>query len=114
MDPATTERIKREIEFEFAREGPPDGFPKFPDIPAGRYVSAEFFELEREHIWSRTSHTTCSPTSSCRSSRSASRCCSSGRSTFERPASTCSGLARIPDALRVAPLLELYLERLEH
>ena len=38
--------------WEFARTGPPDGFPEFTDIPGGRYTSEEFFELERRHLWS--------------------------------------------------------------
>ena len=40
MDAQTTERIKREIAYERGRTSPPDGFPKLPDIPAGRYVAA--------------------------------------------------------------------------
>ena len=37
MQEAVVERLKQEILYEFAREGPPEGFPKFPDLPAGRY-----------------------------------------------------------------------------
>ena len=51
MDTALVDRLKREIQYEFAREGPPEGFPKFPDIPAGRYRDPGFFELEMEHLW---------------------------------------------------------------
>ena len=46
------DRLKREMAWEFARTGPPDGFPEFTDIPGGRYTSEEFFELERRHLWS--------------------------------------------------------------
>lgn len=46
------ERLKREMAREFARTSAPGGFPKFPDIPGGRYTSEEFFELERRHLWS--------------------------------------------------------------
>jgi phenylpropionate dioxygenase-like ring-hydroxylating dioxygenase large terminal subunit len=53
MEPALVERLKGEMRFEFARTGPPDGFPAFPDIPAGRYTSEEFWQLEREHLWPR-------------------------------------------------------------
>src|SRR3954451_13251419 len=42
------------MEWEFDRNGPPEGFPRFPDIPVGRYLSDEFHELEREHLWRRT------------------------------------------------------------
>ena len=51
MDAALVERLKEEMRYEFARTGPPDGFPAFPDIPAGRYTSDAFWELEREHMW---------------------------------------------------------------
>jgi len=51
MDTAVVERLKREIAFEFEREGPPEGFPKFPDIPGGRYRDEAFFELEMAHMW---------------------------------------------------------------
>ena len=53
MDAALQERLKAQMAWEFARSGPPAGFPKFPDIPIGRYTSDEFFELEREHLWSK-------------------------------------------------------------
>jgi phenylpropionate dioxygenase-like ring-hydroxylating dioxygenase large terminal subunit len=53
MDPALIDRIRSEMRYEFARTGPPDGFPKFHDIPAGRYTSDEFWELERAHLWPR-------------------------------------------------------------
>ncbi|MYK26539.1 MAG: hypothetical protein F4052_06275 [Dehalococcoidia bacterium] len=48
---ALVEQLKQEIRYEFSREGPPEGFPKFPDIPAGRYRSQEFFDLEMKHFW---------------------------------------------------------------
>ncbi len=51
MEPALLERLKAEMAWEFSRTGPPDGFPAFHDIPAGRYTSDEFYELEREHLW---------------------------------------------------------------
>jgi phenylpropionate dioxygenase-like ring-hydroxylating dioxygenase large terminal subunit len=54
MDTAIVERLKREIRYEFAREGPPEGFPQFPDIPAGRYRDPAFFELEMGHLWNAT------------------------------------------------------------
>jgi phenylpropionate dioxygenase-like ring-hydroxylating dioxygenase large terminal subunit len=55
MDVATMEtiedRVKDQIRYEFARDGAPEGFPKFDRIPIGRYTSDEFWELEREHLW---------------------------------------------------------------
>ncbi|MEZ7272959.1 aromatic ring-hydroxylating dioxygenase subunit alpha [Sphingobium sp. 10 DY56-G10] len=32
----------------------PDDFPALPDIPAARYTSEAFYELEKKHLWSRT------------------------------------------------------------
>lgn len=52
MDQALIDRIKEDVRYEFSRSGPPEGFPKFPDIPTGRHTSDEFFALEQEHIWS--------------------------------------------------------------
>lgn len=51
MKEALVEQLKQEIRYEFSREGPPEGFPRFPDIPAGRYRSQEFFDLEMKHFW---------------------------------------------------------------
>lgn len=53
MDTALIERLREEMRYEFTRTGPPDGFPTFHDIPSGRYTSDEFWELEREHLWSK-------------------------------------------------------------
>ena len=43
MDQALVDRLRQEMEYEFARPGPPEGFPAFPDIPGGRYNSDEFY-----------------------------------------------------------------------
>ena len=53
MDTALIERLREEMRYEFARTAPPEGFPAFHDIPAERYTSQEFYELEREHLWRR-------------------------------------------------------------
>ena len=58
MDAATTERfVKRFLEgmqFETDRTAPPEGFPKFPSIPGGRYRDPTFLEAERQALWKRT------------------------------------------------------------
>lgn len=54
MDESTTQRIRDGMAYEAARTAPPEGFPKLPDIPAGRYVDPEFIELERERMWKRS------------------------------------------------------------
>jgi len=54
LDVALIERLKSEIRYEFSREGPPEGFPKFPDLPAGRYRDPAFFDLEMQYMWKRT------------------------------------------------------------
>ncbi len=53
MEQALMDRIKGEIRWEFARSGPPEGFPAFHDIPIGRYVDKDFFDLERKRLWSK-------------------------------------------------------------
>lgn len=32
----------------------PENFPAMPDIPAARYTSQEFYDLEKAHLWSKT------------------------------------------------------------
>ena len=54
MTPETVEQLKQLMEYEAARNAPPLGFPKLPDIPAGRYTDERFYALEREHIWRRS------------------------------------------------------------
>ena len=54
MDASLIERLCAEMRAEFARTGPPEGFPAFHDIPAGRHTSDEFWQLEQEHLWPRT------------------------------------------------------------
>lgn len=38
---------------ERARKGPPEGFPRLPDIPGRRYVDPEFLTLEKDRMWKR-------------------------------------------------------------
>ena len=54
MDEQLIERIRHDMAYEFARTAPPDGFPKFHDIPTARHTSVEFHDLEQEHLWTRT------------------------------------------------------------
>ena len=54
MDQQLLDRIKADMRYEFSRTGPPEGFPKFHDIPVGRHTSAQFFELEQEHVFGRS------------------------------------------------------------
>ncbi|MGI9623213.1 MAG: aromatic ring-hydroxylating oxygenase subunit alpha, partial [Acidimicrobiales bacterium] len=51
MDQALIDDIKSRMHYEFARTAPPDGFPAFHDIPTGRHIGDEFYELEQEHLW---------------------------------------------------------------
>ena len=53
MDSQVIEHLKAGIEYERTREGPPEGFPRLPDIPGGRYTDPEFLRLEREHLWKK-------------------------------------------------------------
>lgn len=47
-------KLKELMEYEAARKAPPVGFPKLPDIPAGRYTDPRFYALEKEHIWQKS------------------------------------------------------------
>ncbi len=51
MDPAITKNILRDMEYERQRQTPPAGFPQLPLIPGGRYVDAEFLQLEWQAMW---------------------------------------------------------------
>ncbi|MGI9622280.1 MAG: aromatic ring-hydroxylating oxygenase subunit alpha [Acidimicrobiales bacterium] len=51
MDQALIDDIKSRMHYEFARTAPPDDFPPFHDIPTGRHIGDEFYELEQEHLW---------------------------------------------------------------
>ena len=53
MDAATVERLKNGMRYEAERTAPPEGFPRLPVIPGGRYTDPAFLELEREHMWRR-------------------------------------------------------------
>jgi hypothetical protein len=59
MNEQTIAYVKRQIDEEYERYerrgAPPNGFRQFPDIPAGRYLSDKFFELEQTHIWCKSS-----------------------------------------------------------
>ncbi len=52
---ALTPEVEREwiarVTVERARTAPPADFPALPDIPGARYTDADFFELERKHLW---------------------------------------------------------------
>lgn len=54
MDQQTVDTIKRLMEWEAARGSPPEGFPPLPDLPAGRYTSQEYYDLEQQHIWKKS------------------------------------------------------------
>ena len=51
MTPELVARLTEQMRYEFARTAPPEGFPKFSDIPVERFTSDEFWDLEREHLW---------------------------------------------------------------
>ena len=53
MDAVEIKEIRDLMDYEKARKSPPEGFPAFPDMPAGRYNSQEFYDLEKEHYWSK-------------------------------------------------------------
>ncbi len=52
--PETIEELREKIRYEQTRAGYPEGFPKLPDIPAARYTSPEFYELELKRLWQKS------------------------------------------------------------
>lgn len=54
MKPEIEDRIRAVMAFELGREAPPEGFPEMPEIPGGRYTRQDFFDLEMEHVFSRS------------------------------------------------------------
>ncbi len=54
MDAREIADIRRLMAYEGARNAPPQDFPKFPDLPAGRYNDPRFFELEKAHVWRKS------------------------------------------------------------
>ena len=51
MDEDFVRQLKSRLAAEAAREAPPDGFPRLPDIPARRYTDSAFFELEQASVF---------------------------------------------------------------
>ena len=47
-------RIRAQMDFEWKREAPPEGFPPLSPIPTGRYTDPTFYALERERIWKKS------------------------------------------------------------
>ena len=54
MTPDLVNRLTQQMQYEFDRTAPPDGFPKFHDIPVQRFTSDEFWELEQKYLWPRS------------------------------------------------------------
>jgi phenylpropionate dioxygenase-like ring-hydroxylating dioxygenase large terminal subunit len=54
MDRDWVDRLRDEMTTVADRSAPPAGFPRLPDIPAGRYTDDDFFALEKERIWSKS------------------------------------------------------------
>ncbi len=46
--------LRRLMEYEASRNSPPDGFPKLPDLPGGRYTDPRFYDLEKQHVWRKS------------------------------------------------------------
>jgi phenylpropionate dioxygenase-like ring-hydroxylating dioxygenase large terminal subunit len=50
----TIEQLRAKIRYEQDRTGYPEGFPTLPDIPAARYTSPAFYELELARLWPKS------------------------------------------------------------
>ena len=53
MEQRDIDNLRLLMEYEAERKAPPRDFPTLPDLPAGRYTDPRFFELEKQHIWSK-------------------------------------------------------------
>lgn len=54
MTPEYIAQMKRLMEWEATRKAPPKAFPKLPDMPAGRYTSQEYYDLEQQYLWKKS------------------------------------------------------------
>ena len=54
MDQAEVDQFKALMEWEAQRSAPPAAFPKLPDMPAARYTSEEYYELERTQVFRKS------------------------------------------------------------
>lgn len=52
--PETIDSLRACIAYEKSRKGYPEGFPPLPDLPAERYVSPQFYQLELNYLWQRS------------------------------------------------------------
>jgi len=48
------EKLKQGTVYERERKAPPEGFPRLPVIPGGRYTDPEFLELEQQNLWRKS------------------------------------------------------------
>ena len=54
MDTARVAEIHRRMAYERARTEPPEGFPKLPDLPLGRYTNNDMYALEIQRVFKRS------------------------------------------------------------
>ena len=54
LDTARVAEIRRRMAYETDRTAPPDGFPKLPDLPLGRYTDPALYALEIEQVFKRS------------------------------------------------------------
>ena len=54
MTPQEIKTLRDLMEYEAQRTAPPEGFPRLPDIPAGRYTDEGFYALEQAEIFKKS------------------------------------------------------------
>lgn len=47
-------RMRVQMDFEWKRSDPPEGFPALPPLATGRYTDPAFHALERAQMWKRS------------------------------------------------------------
>lgn len=48
------ERLRQRVAYELGRQTYPENFPALPELPAERYISQEFHDLENKYLWPRS------------------------------------------------------------
>ena len=54
MDTIRVAEIRRRMAYETQRTEAPEGFPRLPDLPLGRYTDDDMYALELEKVFKRS------------------------------------------------------------
>src|SRR5580704_13964159 len=54
MQATVANAIAEQVQHELERSSFPEAFPTLPEIPGGRYIRDDFYQLEIDHLWKKT------------------------------------------------------------